>query len=386
MQTPCIFNLIRPLYCNYKLSFATPYLGIIMFAFLLSTFIAWQSEDSEAISEPTEAVDLRPKVRIETINEQTFVRTLSLPATVFAKRSAILAPKAQGRIDSVNVNIGDIVNKDDILMEIESSDYLAGYTEANAAYELAQIQSKQANKSALRFAELLKEGAVTQSQWEEVDMGAQLAAGQATRAKAGLDIASSRLKGTKLRAPFNGVIVTKTIEKGEMMGGPATRPPLQIVDLSTVRIQASVGETDAIGLTENQNGSLEIPGKHEHIPIQLSRINQAVDPIVKTVLIESMLDNGSHALKHNQSATLHLKLEQTAMAIPRQALLNRQSQSADVFILTGNRVELRTVQYGRSETDYVPVFTGISTKETILISGHNRLQDGVEVLVLEADQ
>ena len=357
-----------------------------MLAFLLSTFIACQSEDSTEISEPIATVDLRPNVRVETINEQTFVRTLSLPATVFAKRSAILAPKAQGRIDSVDVNIGDIVKQGDVLMEIENSDYLAGYTEANAAYELAQIQAKQANKSAQRFAELLKEGAVTQSQWEEVDMGAQLATGQAIRAKAGLDIASSRLKGTKLRAPFDGVIVTKTIEKGEMMGGPATRPPLQIVDLSTVRIQASVGETDAIALTKNQHGFLEIPGKHEHIPIQLSRINQAVDPVVKTVLIESLLDNDSHFLKHNQSATLHLELEQTAIAIPRQALLNRQSQSADVFVLIGNRVERRSIQYGRSETDYIPVFSGISTNEKVLVAGHNRLQDGVEVLVLEVEQ
>lgn len=357
-----------------------------MLAFLLSTFIACQSEDSTTIVEPIATVDLRPNVRVETINEQTFVRTLSLPATVFAERSAILAPKAQGRIDSVNVNIGDVVNKNDVLMEIENSDYIAGYTEANAAYELAQIQAKQAKKSAQRFADLLKEGAVTQSQWEEVDMGAQLATGQATRAKAGLDIASSRLDGTKLRAPFDGIIVTKTIEKGEMMGGPATRPPLQIVDLSTVRIQASIGETDAIALTANQKGSLEIPGKHEPIPIQLSRINQAVDPVVKTVLIESLLDNENHALKHNQSATLHLKLEQTVMAIPRQALLNRQSQSADVFVLSGNHVELRSIQYGRSETDYVPVFSGVSIEEQVLIAGHNRLQDGVEVLVLGAEQ
>ena len=166
------------------------------------------------------------------------------------------------------------------------------------------------------------------------------------------------------------------------MGGPATRPPLQIVDLSAVRIQASIGESEAASLQPNQTGSLEIPGSHEHIPIQLSRINQAVDPIVKTVLVEATLDNSTHALKHHQSATLHLELNQNAMALPRQALLNRQSQSADVFVLVGDTVEKRTVQYGRSETDYVPVFSGISSGDKVLIAGHNRLQDGTEVLVL----
>ena len=259
---------------------------------------------------------------------------------------------------------------------------MAGYTEAYAAYELAQIQAKQAATAATRFKALLDEQAVTQSQWEEVDIGAQLAKGQATRAKAGLDIATSRLQGTKLKAPFAGIIVARNIEVGEMMGGSATRPPLQIVDLSAVKVQASLGETDAASLIPNQGGTLEIPGSHESIPIQLSRINQAVDPIVKTVTVEASLDNSLHALKHHQSATLHLELNQNAIAIPRQALLNRQSQSADVFLLMGNLVEKRTVQYGRSETDYVPVFSGISTGDKILIAGHNRLQDGVEVLVL----
>tara|TARA_B100001093_G_C26765957_1_gene987908 strand:+ start:241 stop:1308 length:1068 start_codon:yes stop_codon:yes gene_type:complete len=353
-----------------------------MFTFFVLGFLACQSEDSEAIEEPVTAVDLRPSVRVESVEEQTFVRTLSLPATVFAERSAILAPKAQGRIESVNVQIGDAVKAGDVLMTIESSDYLAGYTEANAAYELAQIQAKQAATSAIRFKALLDEEAVTQNQWEEVDIGAQLAKGQATRAQAGLDIATSRLQGTKLKAPFAGIIVERNIEVGEMMGGPATRPPLQIVDLSAVRIQASIGETDAASLSPNQTGSLQIPGSHESISIQLSRINQAVDPIVKTVLVEATLNNDQYALKHHQSATLHLELNQNAMAIPRQALLNRQSQSADVFILKGDTVEKRTVQYGRSETDYVPVFSGISNGDKILIAGHNRLQDGAEVLVL----
>lgn len=353
-----------------------------MLVLLLSGLIACQSGDSEATTASVVEVDLRPNVRVESIVEQEFLRTLSLPATVFAERSAILVPKAQGRIESVNVNIGDSVERGDVLMTIESSDYFAGYTEANAAYELAEIQSAQAAKSAERFAQLLKDGAVTQSQWEEVDMGAQLAKGQATRAKAGLDIAKGRLKDTKLKAPFSGVIVDRNIEVGEMMGGPATRPPLQLVDLSTVRIQASIGEADAVALVDNQTGTLEIPGSHEGIPITLSRINQAVDPIVKTVLVEATIDNTDHALKHHQSATLNLELTQNAIAIPRQALLNRQSQSADVFVLMGETVEKRTIQYGRSENDYVPVFSGLSPGEKILVAGHNRLQDGAEVLVV----
>ena len=134
-----------------------------MFSIIFACFIACQSQESEGKTAPLPEVDLRPKVRIEAIVEKKFVRTLSLPATVYAQKSAILAPKVQGRIESVNVQIGDSVKKDDILMTMERNDYLAGFTEARAAYELAQIQANQAKKSAQRFADLLEKGAVTKS-------------------------------------------------------------------------------------------------------------------------------------------------------------------------------------------------------------------------------
>ena len=100
-----------------------------MLVFIVYGFFACQSKDSKTISEPSDAVDLRPNVRVQSVEEQVFVRTLSLPATVFAQRSAILVPKAQGRIESVNVQIGDTVKAGDVLMTVESNDYFAGYTE-----------------------------------------------------------------------------------------------------------------------------------------------------------------------------------------------------------------------------------------------------------------
>lgn len=354
-----------------------------MYSYLVLFLLACGSKETPEATETSASVDLRPTVRSVTIEEQEFVRTLSLPSTIHAKRSAILVPKVQGRIASVTVNIGDQVSAGDVILTIEKSDYQAGYVEAKAAYELAQIQAKQARTSATRFKNLFKEQAVTQSQWEEVDIGAQLAEGQATRARAGFDIAKSRLDETSLKAPFDGIIVERTVEEGEMMGGPANRPPLQIADLNTIVFRANIGESDAAALNKDQSGYLEVPGNTEHIDVAINRINQAVDPVVKTVIIEGELDNTPYALKHNQSATLHLEVTQQALAIPRQALLNRQTQSASVFVLNGSTVELRTVTYGRSETDYVPVFSGLSKGEKILIAGHNRLQDGNEVIALE---
>ena len=67
-----------------------------MLTLLMSGLLACKSGDSEALAEPVVQLDLRPSVRVESVEEQEFVRTLSLPATVFAERFAILAPKRKG--------------------------------------------------------------------------------------------------------------------------------------------------------------------------------------------------------------------------------------------------------------------------------------------------
>ena len=65
-----------------------------MLVFIVSGFFACQSKDSETIAEPSAAVDLRPNVRVESVEEQVFVRTLSLPANSICKTLCHLGAKS----------------------------------------------------------------------------------------------------------------------------------------------------------------------------------------------------------------------------------------------------------------------------------------------------
>ena len=107
--------------------------------------------------------DLRPKVRTTIVSEQEFSRTLQIPTTIQAIRSAVLAPKVPGRISDINVRIGDSVKQGDLLLSLEKSDYLAGFQEAKASKELAQLQAEQAALHLSRF-EPTQEGAITSVQ------------------------------------------------------------------------------------------------------------------------------------------------------------------------------------------------------------------------------
>lgn len=352
-----------------------------MIIFLLTILFAC-SDSTENTSTNTPEAELRQSVRTEIVEKQIISQNLVLPTTLEAEKSAILVPKVQGRIEEVFVRIGDQVTKGTPLLELEDSDYFASYKETKMAMQLVETQMEQATRSHERFKKLLEERAVTKSQYEEVEMGAKLAEGQYERAKIGFDIASSRLTETKLKAPFDGTIIARNVEAGEMLGGNIQQPPIMIADLRNIRFIASIGESTVGSVSKDSKAFLQVLNQ-EPFPVQITRINQAVDPVTRTVQIEGIFENSTHTFIHGQSAQLTIENSQEIIAIDRQALLNRRDQTADVFILLEDHtVQKKTVRYGRSDNGLVPILSGLQEGEHVLVAGQSRLKDGDLVIIV----
>ena len=327
-------------------------------------------------------VDLRSRVRAQQVKAASFSQEYRFPAKIKAYEHAILLPKSAGRVSSVHVRIGDVVKEGDVLLEVEPSDYQVGFREAQAAYDLAQIQHKHAQQQFERFTALHRENAVTQAQLDEVRVGMELAKGQAQRASAGMDIARSRLNGCILKAPFSGTVIARNIEPGEFIGGPAQKPPLMLADVSKVRVLADISESSARNISVGTVAQLMQSSGEIH-ELRLERINSAVDPVVHTVAVESVLEK--EGFKHGESAEIIIPtVAQEHISVPRIALLNPQKGVAQVFILEqGETISKREIRYGRSTGENVPVYSGLKEGESVLISGHTRLSQGDSILVIE---
>ena len=332
-------------------------------------------------------VNLSTKVRTQKVSSTAFSSKIELSARLQAFRSAVLAPKSAGRISDVLVRAGDMVQQGDILLEIEPQDYEIGLKEAQAAYQLAYIQAEQAVSNQTRFETLLEEGAVTKVQVEEVQIGAKLSRAQSQRALAGLEIAKSRLDETKLRAPFEGIIVSRNVEVGEMIGGPTQRPPLMLVDISKMRVIAEIPEGEMSNITVGQNITLYISSLGTTHDLRIDRINSALDPVVRTVQFECVLENIDMSLKHGMSGKLLIEGSKgNHIAVPRSAILDRQDNQGYVFVVQGTTVQKKQVTYGSSSDDNVPIYEGLLPNDEIVISGHTRLKDGEIVEIISRSE
>ena len=137
---------------------------------------------------------------------------------------------------------------------------------------------------------------------------------------------------------------------------------------------------DAAFLSEGQAVDVYVPSLSRSFNSTISRINRAVDPVIKTVQIEAMLQDLDPKIKHGGSAELRIQLsERKDLSLPRNALINRKESAATIFVLDSEQHAVKTqVVYGRSESGSVPILSGVEVGQKVLVSGHHRLKDGDE--------
>lgn len=323
-------------------------------------------------------------VRVIEAAAEGFSEELQLSATIEAWRIAVLVPQVPGRVQDVAVRIGDSVKEGQVLLTLHAEQYEQGLRQAEAVSRLSEAQLSQARSNQERFAGLQDSGAVTRAQLEEVDLGLQLADAQAAQAKAGLEAASEHLADTRLRAPFSGVIVARNVEQGEMMGGASPLPPLQLADLSRVRVTAAVGELDIAAARPGQTIEVVVEAlAGQTFQGTLERVNAAVDPMSRTVEIEAVLENREGLFMHGMTAEMRISgAELSRLAVPRIALVDARDGSGRLFVLDGITARSRAVRYGSSRSDRVPVLEGLEPGDLVLVAGHTRLRDGDVVEVV----
>ncbi|MEN0065702.1 MAG: efflux RND transporter periplasmic adaptor subunit [Myxococcota bacterium] len=328
----------------------------------------------------TVEADARPVIRSQVVEDQRFADAFSLSATIEAENTAMLFPGAQGRIETVHVRLGDEVEKGTVLLEIASGAYRSGVAQAKSALAVAQAQQKQADATHARYQALDKANAVTRAEVEGVARQSELAAAQVGQAQAALSVARQRLADTELKAPFDGVIIARNVDPGDIVGGALKGPPLAIADLSKLRVVTAVNERVAPQMAPGQPLTVQVdalPG--ERFEATIDRINAAVDPVAGTVAIEASLD-ADPRLRHGMSARAIVEgVGQTHPAVPRTALLDRDAGSARVVVIEEGVARSIRVRYGTSQSDQVPVTEGLAAGQRVAIAGHGRLVDGESV-------
>lgn len=174
---------------------------------------------------------------------------LTASGYVVAQRKAAVASKGTGRLVYLGVVEGDKVKRDQVIARLEDNDVRAQLNEANANLELNEASLADAKWNYDRNTKLLKSGSITESVFEAAETQYKKAQASVDVAKANVEGAEVALDNTVVRAPFDGTVLTKDADVGEivapMAGGINSRGAVvTIADMTSLQVEADVSESN----------------------------------------------------------------------------------------------------------------------------------------------
>ncbi|OGG44046.1 MAG: hypothetical protein A3F84_27960 [Candidatus Handelsmanbacteria bacterium RIFCSPLOWO2_12_FULL_64_10] len=314
-------------------------------------------------------------VQTVTVAEQAVPALVTAVGTTAAFQTASVGSRLMSRVTEARVREGDRVRKGDVLVRLDSQDLSARRGQAEAGLAEARSALENAALMLRRLQALYDQKATPKKNLDDARTGHARAQAAAQAAEAGLREIDATLAYSAVRAPFDGVVVKKRVDVGDVVAPGA--PLLVVEDPSRMKVVARVSEGEMEALRVGGTASVEIDAAGQRrLPCVLERVVPSADPASRTFDVEVVLDNADGRLRSGQFARLLIESgSRRAVLIPKAGLV-RQGQLEGVYVADGGVARLRWVRVGRDYGDRAEVLSGLSGGERIVVSDVDRLKDG----------
>lgn len=307
------------------------------------------------------AKDLGPVIQVE-LKEIDDIR--SWPGTVTARTVAQIASKVPARVLEIRVGAGDPVKTGQVLARLDEQELRARLNQARAALAAAEAHSARAGADARRTQNLFDQEAATRQMLDAALAASRSSAAQVAEARAAIAAAESVAGEGILRAPFDGAVIKRLMDPGDM--ALPGQPILTMQSVQHLRVEAAIPESCARLLQQGQ-GLKALIGSEDY-PAKVEEIAPAADPQTRTVLIKAALDPQAHT----QPGTF-VWLEQacgrySALLIPEGAV-RRTGQLENVRVVLDGKSTLRHVRTGKIHDGSIEILSGLKEGERVLSGG-----------------
>lgn len=175
---------------------------------------------------------------------------------VIANRSVTLSTRIMGRIVQVNASDGEQVKSGQVIVEIDDAEYRARLKVAQAAEERARAELAHRQRTRSRLEKLTQTDAVSRDAVDEAIYSLEVAAANLKAAQAEIEVLESTLLETRIRVPFDAVVIRKHAEIGLV-----TQPGQSLYDIqdqSRLKFRARVKERDLAHIELGDNAMITI--------------------------------------------------------------------------------------------------------------------------------
>lgn len=337
-------------------------------------------------------------VGVEAVEIQRIAETVPLFAEVVTSREGTIASRISGTVDQVLVLEGAVVEKGDLLVQMDTEllDILARQaearlSEARAGITIAESSLARATNALARIEGLRDTASFSTSRFDDAQSDFFQTQGVLAEAEARVKTAEATLAETRyqldraeITAPFPGIVLEVNTNPGEFISSGA--PVVSLLDIQAIEIEASVPSRyvgvlapglNVEGYTEN-NDPLDLEVR---VILPIENTSTRTRPVRFTSLQLADLDQ----LAIGQSITVNVPISdpRDVLSVPKDALVQARG-GWTVYVNAEGKAQPRTVQIGVALGDRFEVLDGLEEGDVVVTRGNERLRPGQDIAPMGA--
>jgi len=318
---------------------------------------------------------------------------LNASGYVVAQRKAAIASKGTGRLVRLTVQEGDRVKRNMIIGQLEDSDVRAALAQAKANLAVNQADFTDAKQTLERTHQLFNSSLSSQAELDAAQARYDRVVASIEYAKAAIEASQVAIENTLIRAPFDGTVLTKNADVGEVIAPFSTSASsrgavVTIADMNSLEVEADVSESNIERVKPGQPCEITLdafPGKRYRGKI--NKIVPTVDRAKATVKTKVKFIDRDDSVLPEMSAKVAFLAEALSdsavaqkpkLAISPEAVVTRDGKKV-IFIIKEDILTEAPVTLGGNIGNLIEILSGAAVGDRVVLKPSDNLHTGSHV-------
>ena len=337
------------------------------------------------------------EVKLTTVVKQTPGKSsavLTASGYIVAQRKASVSSKGTGVLVYLGVVEGDKVKSGQIIARLDDRDIVAQLDEAKSSLQLYEAQLTEVENNYNREKELFSRGLSSQQSLDQAESAYKSLLANIDIANARIRAAEVSLENMIIRAPFDGTVLTKNAEVGEIVApfGASTTSRAAVVtiaDMNSLMVETDVSESNIEKIKQDQDCEIVLdanPGKRYQGYV--FKIVPTADRSKATVLVKVAFKSYDSSVLPEMSAKVSFLSEKTQEEEDQTPVLTAPLSAVEdingvkiVYMVNDDVAVQKEITTGRLFGGYVEITSGLEAGDKIIDDLNENIKDGVRVKV-----
>jgi membrane fusion protein, multidrug efflux system len=368
-----------------------------------------KTANSDGTSQPKQVKTIK-------VTEMPIGETVTVNGNLAAYDQTTVGVKVPGRLQTINVDLGSVVRKGQVIAQLEQQDYKlrvqqaeAGLAQARARLGLspdgaddrvsaeetgtvrqAKAVLEDAKLKRDRAAKLMQQGVTPRAEYDTADSDYKVALsryqdgleeirnrqGVLAQRRSELALAKQQLQDTVVYSPLDGVVQEKKTSNGEYLAAGA--PVVSVVRIDPLRLRVDVPERESHSIRMGQSVRVSMEGDPESYLGYIKRLSPTISEQNRVLSVEAdVRNNGRLRPGAFVKAEIVTNQTETAITVPPNALVTFAGIEK-VIVVENGKTQEKTVTTGRRGTDWIEIKSGVNAGDVVVVDPGN-LQSGQAV-------